>query len=100
MVGSPLGMVIGEEDQAGNRALVGVVNAVVIGIDTLGKVGLAAALYFNMNQHPGFLTVFEPDLHQPIGQPPPQFCIANNLPQFGIQKNRLSAPVNAIGGFG
>jgi hypothetical protein len=66
----------------------------VIDEHAAGEGGFFLALDFDMDQYPGFRAISPPDLHQLVGQPPPQLGIADNLLQLLVQKDGGAAPVD------
>ena len=84
VVRSPTGLVVGQDRQAGDGAVITVVQAVVVGEHALGKAGIALALHFDVDVDPAFGASLEGHADQRIGKSFAQFGVAHHLAQFGV----------------
>lgn len=54
-----------------------------------------APLYLDVHEHPGLLSVVGSiDLHQLVGQPPTELCVANDLLQLRVEELETPRPVD------
>jgi hypothetical protein len=79
---------------------IAVAQAVVVGEHALGKAGISAALYFDVDIDPAFLAVDEGDTCQCVGKAFAQLGIAYDLAQFNIFEFVALRSVYLGAGFG
>ena len=84
MIGAPILLFVRQHGEAGQRPVVAVMQAIVIGEHPFGKIRVDLTLHFNVDQHPHFFAACAPDLDQLVGQTSAQFGIAYDLLQFPL----------------
>ena len=99
-VRSPAGVVVAQDRQAHHLPIIPVEQSVVVGVHSPGKAGSSGGLHLDVDQDPLLLAAVEPHLDEVVHPSPPQFRLADDLPEFLVQGLAAAAPVDLGMGVG
>jgi hypothetical protein len=94
MIRSPSGRFIAKDGKADDGTVIAIFQSVVIKQHPFGEVGFALALYFDMKNYQGILSVDRANLNQFVSIALTNFAIADHFLEFLIQEFRWDSPVN------